>query len=229
MKLLVSPNIGSLNGTQFSQERIMTVNGIKIDKTRISGLPRQSDGLIKNLAGSHRLHHVSAARIRKFPICIAINRAHKRIGGSDGDIEVCNASFLSLAGDELENVGMVGIEDSHVCAAMPLSEHHDLGRRIKRSHEADGSRSKASSTDDVAVRTQMGKIISGPSSGLVDECRPLHCIKNGSHVIFHGKNKTIRQKPSLASRSAEITTGGNKLKGSNHLREFPLPSFLPSL
>src|SRR5664279_4314892 len=112
------------------RRRIISVDPIDEYKAGISRKPCGLNNLIENIPSLNARRHRAGSGIYKIIRDIALNRFHKSIANSDRDIEISQFSVLSLEPDKLQDIGVVHMQDAHVCAPSSASLLYDIRRSV---------------------------------------------------------------------------------------------------
>ncbi len=116
---------------------------------------------------------------------------HECIRDHHGNIEVTEVAFLGFAFDELHDVRVPDIQNTHICPTSSAALFDDIGRGIEHPHKGDRAGCHAiRRTDGGTFRPQVGKVIAGSSSRLVNDRSPADRIKNLRERIIHRQRET---------------------------------------
>src|SRR5690242_20380726 len=98
---------------------------------------RLLDHLIEDVTRWNSFPYRSILGIYQVEGLVILHRLHEIIGDTDRDVEIRNIALVSLAADELEDIGMVHTKHAHIRAASAPSLR-DLSKcLIVDSQEAD--------------------------------------------------------------------------------------------
>ena len=138
------------------------------------------------------------------PILVIFDRAHKRIGDADRDIEIGDGILVGLAGDEIFDIRVIDPQHAHVGAA-PAAALGDFAKGIVvDAQEADRSGClPGRSFDQRALGAQAREGEAIAAAGLLDQRRVAQGGEDtglvAAHVIGDGQDKAGRK---LAERGA---------------------------
>src|ERR1051326_7078684 len=105
---------------------------------------------------------------------------------SHGDQGVGLGFFFLLALDELDDVGMVDVEDDHLGSAARLAAGlDDAGEGVESFHEAQRAAGGASAGESLGRSAQWGKISAGAAAPLEEHAFGLGEGEDGVERIFH--------------------------------------------
>ena len=136
----------------------MFINTVDEYDTGITGFPCHVDNLVEKIPGLNGILYLSGTRIDQVEIGICFNRFHEFFGYGNRQIKVRQGSHIFFSGDELFYIGMVYIQNRHICAATCSSLFNYVGRRVKGFHERNRSAGHAArGTDPVGFRSETGK------------------------------------------------------------------------
>src|SRR4030042_6619249 len=112
---LLTTWIGTLN-LSYLRGRIVLINPVDEDNSRIPILPGIINDLFKNLSGIERSNNLFRPGIPKEILSVLFYGLHKLIGRGHRDIEIVELVVSFFALDEIENIGVVHTEDAHIRA-----------------------------------------------------------------------------------------------------------------
>ncbi len=90
-------------------------------------LPDLSDGYFCTVGAGH-------PDLVRFAV---YDQVHERVRDHDRDIEVAEVTFFGFAFDELHDVGMPDVQNTHVCPAASAALFDDIGGGIEDPHKRD--------------------------------------------------------------------------------------------
>ena len=196
------------------------VDPIEEDHPGIARAPGRRDDPPEDLARRELAHDRARVRIDQVVILAALEGLHEAGGGRDRDVEVGDAT-VQLALDELEDVGVIDLEDPHVGAASGAALLHGLRRAVEHAQERDGAgRATAGRGDEVVLRAQAGERESRPAAALVNDRRGLHGVEDLLHGVAHGQHVAGRVlKPVALARVHERGRVRQELALHHHVVE----------
>ena len=114
------------------------VDAVEEDHPRITRAPRRRDDPAEDLARRELAHHGAGVRVDEVVVLAALEGVHESGGRRHRDVEVGDAA-VQLALDELEDVGVIHLEDAHVGPPTRSALFHGLGRAVEDAQERNGA------------------------------------------------------------------------------------------
>jgi hypothetical protein len=235
---LLAARIGRLDLAQ-RRRRVgrARVDAIDEDHARIARAPRGAHDALEHLARGQAADHLLGVRVDEVVLLAVDQGLHERVGHGHGDVEVRDPA-IELAVDELEDVGMIDLQDPHVRAAPRPALLHRLRRAIE--HAQEGHRpggAPAGGGHDVVLGAQPREREPRPATGLVDDGRGLDGVEDLLHRVANGQDvaRGVLQAVALARIHQrrrvgdELALDHHVVEGLGHLphrgRAAPVPGF----
>ena len=159
------------------------------------------------------VHHFAARDRLGLPQAIIQHRAHELVGHANGVVRVLEEHrpvggageravvagidqrprllfFLNLAADEVDDVGVLGVEDDHLRRAARLAARLDHAReRVEALHERHRPRSRAAASQQFLRRTNRREIAACARAELEQHALGLGQAKNRVHGVVNRVNE----------------------------------------
>ena len=131
---------------------------------------------------------------------------------SRSDQGVCLGFFFRLALDEVDDIGMVDIEDDHLGGAASLAARlDDAGEGVKALHEAERTAGGAAAAEAFSGRTQGREIGAGARSPLEEHTFGLGQGQDGIERVFYRVDEAGRALRRLVAGDAELDAGAGRV------------------
>ena len=165
--------------------RVPLVDGRVELHARIAAHPRALGDEAHQIARAIGVHHLAARHRPRLPQPVVQHRAHELVGRAHRVVRVLEEHrrvrrageravvagvdqrprlllFLDLAVDELDDVGMLGVEDHHLRGAARLAARlDDAGKRIEALHERHRAGRRAAAGQQLLRRADRRQIAAG--------------------------------------------------------------------
>src|SRR2546430_7060050 len=177
---LLAAGIGRLVAAEM-RNRIVVIGAVDVEHARLTRLPGTVDDLLEYVAGVELPYHLAGARMDQVVRLPSFQREHERVRHGDGDVEIRDLREVILAVDEVEDVGVIDAQDTHIRAAARAALLHHVGRGIVQLHERHRSRSDPHrGADDVVLGPEAREGETRPTPRLMHDLhRPQGCVDPG--------------------------------------------------
>jgi hypothetical protein len=202
---LLSAGVGGLD-LPLAGHHVVPVQPVQEDDARLAGLPGRGDNGIKDRPGAVLAHHPAGGGVHQVVGLVLAHRLHKRLGDAHGEVEVGDLAGIVLAGDELQNIGVVHPQNPHVGAPAGAALLHRLGGGVEHLHKGDGAGGHAAGgVDGGALGPQAGEGEAGAAAALVDQRSVLDGVEDVLHGVGHRQHEAGGE---LAQGAARVHEGG---------------------
>ncbi len=185
------------------------IGAVDVEHARLTGLPGTVDDLLEYVAGVELPYHFAGARMDQVVRLPSLQREHERVRHGDGDVEIRDLREVILAVDEVEDVGVIDAQDTHIGAAARATLLHHVGRCIVQLHERHRSRSDPHRrADDVVLGPEAREGEARPTPRLMHERhRPQGVVDPGPSVGERVLDRQHKASGELAQRPARVHQG----------------------
>ncbi len=160
------------------------------------------------------VHHIARPHRVRLPRAVVEHRAHELVGDADAVVRVLEEDrrvgrtgertvvagvderprfllLLDLAADELDDVGVIGVEDHHLGRAPRLAAGLDDAReRVVPLHERDGARRRAAARQELTRGPDRRQIRARARSELEEHPLGARQTQNRVHRVLHRVDET---------------------------------------
>ena len=195
----------------------------------IAAAPGGVGDLVEQVFGFEVLHGASVLDGARGEVRVAQDGVHEVVGDADGVVGVLEEDgrvgigvgrravvsgdderaglgfFFRLALDEVNDIGMVHVEDDHLGGATRLAAGlDDAGEGVKAFHEAERTAGGAAAAEAFGGRTQRRKIRAGAGSPLEEHAFGLRESEDGIERVFHRVDEAGRALRGAVAGDAEL-------------------------
>ncbi len=205
---LLAAGVGRLQLVEMGHG-VAAVGRVQEEDARLAVAVGVLDDLIEDVAGAHRAPHLAVARVHQVEVGVVLHGADEGVGDADGDVEVGDGVFAGLAGDELEDVGVVDAQHGHVGPA-PRAPLGDLAEGLvidaQEADRAGGLAGRGVNVVPLGPQAREGEAVA--AARLLDERRVAQGLEDAgrvaAHVVDDGQDEAGGQ---LAQRRARAGEG----------------------
>ena len=206
------------------RDRVIPIYSVDEDNAGVSRLPRHIYYLVKHLFGIELTGYFSGVGVYQIIVGAGLNRFHKLIGYRYREVEVGKSSGVVLGYNELHNIRVVNIKNSHIGSPPHSPLFNNIGGGVKGSHKGNGTTGNTpGGADSIGFRSQSGEGKASPATAFVNKSGILYRIKDRLHGIVNGEDKAGGQLPQLPAGIHQGRGVGQKLQVSHQLVELLFP------
>ena len=214
---LLAARVGALD-LPLAGHHVVPVETVEEDDPRLAVMPSAVHDLFKHLACAELSDRLLALGVDQLVVPVLFGGHHELLGDPDRDVEVGDVLIVLLAVDEIQDIGMVDPQDTHVGAPAGAALLDRLGGHVEHPHEAHRAAGHtAGGAHRAPLGAQAGKGEAGAAAGFVDQRRLLDRLEDGVHTVLHRQHEAGRE---LAEGPAGVHQGGGvgqKVKVGHHL------------
>jgi hypothetical protein len=176
--------------------------------------------LAEEIPRPYGLDDLLITRVSEIEVRVGLDGLHELVGDGDGDVEVVDLVVVTLAVDELLDVGVVHPEDAHV-GPPPGAALLDLVRRcVVDGHEGNGpARHAHRGLDQVVLGTQPREPEARAPTALVDDGLVLEGVVDAVYGVLDRQHEARGELLQLPPGVHEGRRVGHELPGEHHLEE----------
>ena len=187
----------------------------------VSGEVGGGHDLVPNVSGVQCMNGFFRPGVDQGVCCAVLDGLHETVGNGDGYVEILEMFRCVLGVYELQDVGVVDSEDSHVGAAACAALFDNVGCDVKRPDEADGAGGDAPrGADKVAFGAKAAEGESGAAAAFVYEGGLFDAFEDGVEGVVDGEDEACGE---LLESGACVHEGwgiGEEKEGYHQVSEF---------
>src|SRR5919112_2593220 len=202
------------------RRRVVVVDLVYEHDTRLAVEPRPLHDLAEEVPRPHGLDDLLITRVPEIEVRVGLDGLHELVGDGDGDVEVVDLVVVTLAVDELLDVGVVHPEDAHV-GPPPGAALLDLVRRcVVDGHEGNGpARHAHRGLDQVVLGTQPREPEARAPTALVDDGLVLEGVVDAVYGVLDRQHEARGKLLQLPARVHEGRRVRHEPPAEHHLEE----------